>query len=226
MGRSRILVIDDEPEIRSTIADILVLDGHDVQTAEDGRDGLERIGRNQFDLILSDMRMPEMDGQALYEHLRHDHPQALRRIAFITGQAHDSKFGVFLKDTGAPVLGKPFTMHQLRELVDQMNTTVMSGEYAMNNEVAEKAREAEMMAVIEDIVKGSRGLVRDWTLLEDAETALQNGGLDGLVRFYRAYTEQPGSRATWIKATLQANGKSTLESEYKRFMAIYSGDSG
>ena len=120
MGRSRILVIDDQPEIRQTIADILVMDGHDVQTAQDGKDGLDRIGRNPFDLILSDMRMPEMDGQALYEHVRRDHPQALKRIAFITGQAHDPQFGVFLRETGAPVLGKPFTMHQLRQLVDRM----------------------------------------------------------------------------------------------------------
>jgi len=116
----RILVIDDESEIRHTIADILVMDGHDVQTAQDGKDGLERIGRNPFDLILTDMRMPEMDGQTLYERVRHDYPQALKRIAFITGQAHDPEFGVFLRETGAPVLGKPFTIHQLRQMVDRM----------------------------------------------------------------------------------------------------------
>ena len=120
MGRSRILVIDDEPEVRNAIADILLMDGHDVQTAEDGKDGLDRMGRHPFDLILSDMRMPEMDGQTLYDHVRHDYPQALKRIAFITGQAHDPQFGVFLRETGAPVLGKPFTIHQLRQLVDRM----------------------------------------------------------------------------------------------------------
>lgn len=81
---------------------------------------------------------------------------------------------------------------------------------AMNEEVTQTAREAEMMAVIENIVEGGRSLIRDWTLLEDAETAMRNGG----------------SRATWIKATLQAHGKNTLESEYKRFMAIYSGNAG
>ena len=44
----------------------------------------------------------------------------------------------------------------------------------MNEEVTQTAREAEMMAVIENIVEGGRGLIRDWTLLEDAETALRN----------------------------------------------------
>jgi hypothetical protein len=94
----------------------------------------------------------------------------------------------------------------------------------MNEEVTQTAREATMMAVIENIAEGGRGLIRDWTLLEDAETARRNGGPDGLMRFYRACLEQPGSRATWIKATLQAHGKNTLESEYERFMAIYSGN--
>jgi hypothetical protein len=94
----------------------------------------------------------------------------------------------------------------------------------MNEEVTQTAREAEMMAVIENIVEGGRGLVRNWTLFEDAETALRNGGPDGLMRFYQVCMEQSGSRATWIKATLQAHGKSTLESEYKRFVAIYSGN--
>jgi hypothetical protein len=96
----------------------------------------------------------------------------------------------------------------------------------MNDEVTQTAREADMMAVIENIVEGGRGLIRDWTLLEDAEAAVRNGGPDGLVRFYRACMERPGARATWINATLQAHGKNTLESEYKRFMTIYSGNAG
>jgi CheY-like chemotaxis protein len=48
------LVIDDECEVRETLADMLGMDGHDVQTATDGRDGLERIGRTPFDAILCD----------------------------------------------------------------------------------------------------------------------------------------------------------------------------
>ena len=128
MGRPRILVIDDEPDIRTALADILGMEGYDVQTATDGKDGLERIGRNPFDLILSDIRMPEMDGQVLYDHVRRDHPQALKRIAFVTGQAHDPELGAFLRETGAPVLGKPFTLHQLRQLVERM---IGRGRYAL-----------------------------------------------------------------------------------------------
>lgn len=68
---------------------------------------------------------------------------------------------------------------------------------------------------------GSHGLVRDWALLTHAQTALEQGGLEGLARFYRASVEQPGSRAIWIRATLEAHGRKTLASEYDRFMALY-----
>lgn len=78
-----------------------------------------------------------------------------------------------------------------------------------------------MMAVIMEIVDGGRGLIRDWSLLASAEQALRDGGAAGLARYYQGCIEQPGSRAAWIKATLEAHGKKTLESEYRRFTAIY-----
>jgi CheY-like chemotaxis protein len=120
MGRPRILVIDDEREIRETLADILGMDGPDVQTASDGRDSLERIGRNPFDLILCDLRMPEMDGRALYDEVRRDYPQTLKHIVFVTAQAHEPEYGPVLRENGAPVLDKPFTIHQLRHIVERM----------------------------------------------------------------------------------------------------------
>ena len=128
MGRPRILVIDDERVLRETIADSLRMDGFDVQAAADGKEGLALIGRTPFDVILSDLRMPEMDGRALYYEVRRDHPQALKRFVFVTAQAHDPEFGAFLRETGAPVLGKPFTLQQLRQIVERM---IGRGRYAL-----------------------------------------------------------------------------------------------
>jgi CheY-like chemotaxis protein len=128
MGRPRILVIDDERVLRETIVDTLRTDGFDVQASADGKDGLELIGRNPFDLILSDLRMPEMDGRALYDEVRRDYPQALKRIVFVTAQAQGPEYGPFLRETGAPVLEKPFTIQQLRHMVERM---VGRGRYAL-----------------------------------------------------------------------------------------------
>lgn len=89
------------------------------------------------------------------------------------------------------------------------------------NEAIETDQVAAMMAIVEEIAAGSQGLIREWQLLPNAEKALRDGGAEGLARFYRDCIERPGARAAWIKATLEAHGRKTLESENRRFMAVY-----
>jgi two-component system NtrC family sensor kinase len=120
MGRARILVIDDERAVRELISDALKIEGHDVYTADNGKEGLALIGQTRFDLVFCDLRMPEMDGQALYEEVQRDYPQVLKRIVFVTAQAHSSDYAPFLRTTGIPVIEKPFTLSQLRQMVVKM----------------------------------------------------------------------------------------------------------
>jgi two-component system NtrC family sensor kinase len=117
MGRARILVIDDERAVRDLISDALNIEGHEVVTAENGKEGLDLIGQYRFDLVFCDLRMPEMDGQAMYEEVQRNHPQVLKRIVFVTAQANSSDYGPFLRETGIPVIEKPFTLSQLRQAV-------------------------------------------------------------------------------------------------------------
>lgn len=120
MGRSRLLVIDDDPQVRDTIADTLRFDGHDVQTAAGGREGLALVSRNPYDLIFCDMRMPDLDGGALYDEIQRDYPRALKRIVFVTGEAHSFEYARLLRDSGIPLLENPITLQQLRNMVDRM----------------------------------------------------------------------------------------------------------
>jgi CheY-like chemotaxis protein len=120
MGRTTLLIIDDEPQVRGTIADILRFDGHDVQTAAGGREGLALISRNPYDLIFCDLRMPDMDGRARYDEIQRDYPRALKRIVFVTGQAHSFEYSALLRDSGVPLLEKPVSLQQLRIMVDRM----------------------------------------------------------------------------------------------------------
>lgn len=120
MGRARILVIDDERPVRELISDALKIDGHDVYAAENGKEGLDLVSGNRFDLVFCDLRMPEMDGQAFYEEIQRDHPQILKRIVFVTAQANSADYGPFLRATGIPVIEKPFTLSQLRQAVSKV----------------------------------------------------------------------------------------------------------
>lgn len=67
---ARVLVVDDEPDLRNLVADILIDAGHDVTTAKDGGAALEKAGIKQPDIILLDVMMPVMDGFEVLKRLR------------------------------------------------------------------------------------------------------------------------------------------------------------
>ena len=67
---AKILVIDDERAIRNTLKEILEMESHEVETAENGRIALDKAKQQQYDLIFSDIKMPEMDGMELLTALR------------------------------------------------------------------------------------------------------------------------------------------------------------
>jgi len=117
---ARILVVDDDPGVRPLIADILTLDGHEVDTAENGREALDRIAARRYDLIMSDLRMPELDGVGLYRELERQRPDLLRRVAFVTGTTEPPEYQRFLADTGVPVLHKPFNIADLQGFVQRL----------------------------------------------------------------------------------------------------------
>ena len=63
--RKQILVVDDEPNLRRVLAAQLSRDGYDVHTADDGEQALAVLGENHIDLVITDLRMPKMDGMEL-----------------------------------------------------------------------------------------------------------------------------------------------------------------
>jgi len=112
-----ILVVEDESGLRELIANILLLDHHEVDTVHDGVEALYRIEQRRYDLIISDLQMPNLDGPGLYEALRKRFGEALPRVIFVTGNAEAEQFMPFLAETGDPVLTKPFSGEDLRTLV-------------------------------------------------------------------------------------------------------------
>jgi CheY-like chemotaxis protein len=105
--RARILVVDDEPEVGQLLIDILERDGHRVDRASSGREALARLANGEVDLILSDLRMPDLDGPALYRELAAQRPELLGRLVFMTGDTLGGDMTGFLSETGVRVLEKP-----------------------------------------------------------------------------------------------------------------------
>ena len=119
--RACILVVDDEPLVAALMADALELvEGYEVDTAKNGREALEKIAARSYDAILSDLRMPELDGVGLYRELEQQHQSLLLRLAFVSGTTEPPEYASFLERTGATVLSKPFAVADLHRLVQRL----------------------------------------------------------------------------------------------------------
>lgn len=113
----RILVVDDDENLREVLPLILGKDDRTIDTARDGIEALELLNRNQYDVILSDLRMPGLDGPALYEALRAIPRTSIPRVIFMTGNTGTADYATFLQGTTEPILEKPFHIDVVRNLV-------------------------------------------------------------------------------------------------------------
>jgi signal transduction histidine kinase len=115
-----ILVVDDEPEIRDALAEILKGAQHRVVTASSGREALERMAAETFDVILTDIRMPDLDGRALYEEIERRWRAQCSRVVFVTGDTLASALREFVSESGRPVIEKPFLPSEVRRIVAEL----------------------------------------------------------------------------------------------------------
>jgi two-component system NtrC family sensor kinase len=122
-----ILVVDDEADIRDALADILADARHRVVTAASGREALEWMATEHFDVILTDLRMPDLDGRALYEEISQRWPGKAGRVVFVTGDTLASTLHEFVSESGRPVIEKPFLPSEVRRVVAEL---VAEGEVA------------------------------------------------------------------------------------------------
>jgi PAS domain S-box-containing protein len=117
---ARVLVVDDEPEIAALMRDLLETAGYDVLSAESGAVALALLAETPVDAIVSDLRMPEVDGAALWREVRLRWPALARRMLFVTGDTLSPAARSFLAETGCASLDKPFARADLLERVRDM----------------------------------------------------------------------------------------------------------
>ena len=115
----RVLVIDDEEEVRETLSDILTIANQEVQVCASAAEGLALLEAESFDLVISDLRMPDMDGMAFYRQVESRWPETARHLIFMTGDTLGQEYRRFLAECGRPVIEKPFFPGDLCELISQ-----------------------------------------------------------------------------------------------------------
>ena len=114
---ARILITEDEDSLRSFVARALRLDGHEAVEAADGAEGLDRLDEGTFDLLLSDIRMPVMDGIELAHKASEKYPGL--KILLMTGYAEQRERADDLAVKIIDVVSKPFSLPDIRIAVAQ-----------------------------------------------------------------------------------------------------------
>lgn len=116
MSSRSILVVDDEAELRDVVSRVLMDAGHRVTTAANGQEAIARVAQEEFDLVLTDVIMPERDGMQVITEVRKKQPRA--KIVAMSGGGHIPRDQYLKIATGLgahAILEKPFSN---RELVD------------------------------------------------------------------------------------------------------------
>jgi PAS domain S-box-containing protein len=119
-GRLAVLVVDDEAALREALLRFLRRRDIHGEGVADGWEAIRLLEQRDFDVIISDVRMPGMSGREFLERLRRDRPNLVARLVFSTGDAFTPETATLLKESGVPTVAKPFDFAVLERVVREV----------------------------------------------------------------------------------------------------------
>ncbi len=119
---SAVLVVEDEPALAEAVSDALADAGFLVDRAADGQSALDRARSRRYDLVICDLKMPRVDGQAFYRAAARTIPGLNRRIVFVTGGVVAADAEAFLEESGCRWLRKPYRLADLLRVAREVST--------------------------------------------------------------------------------------------------------
>lgn len=122
-----ILVVDDEPAVRKTLAEMLAAMGHRVMLADSGQNALQTLGGNDFDLVFTDLVMPEMDGWETARQIRKRWPEM--NVVLVTGYGTGTEPPAGEDSLVDGIIGKPFDFSQISQTING----ILPGEPTLEN---------------------------------------------------------------------------------------------
>ena len=116
----QILVVDDEPLVIDLLMDILTEAGYHVDTAANGVEACRKVGDRRYDLVITDVRMPEMNGIDLYRNVLTTRPELKGKVIFVTGDLIDKDVVDFLAEVNARTIPKPLEINAITDTVREL----------------------------------------------------------------------------------------------------------
>ena len=117
-GSLDVMVADDEPTIRLSIAETIKARGHRVRMAANGREAMDLIRDSFFDVVITDVRMPRLDGLTLFREIRSRHPDT--KVIIVTAYANVRDAVAALKEGAVDYLTKPCDLAEIGDRVDRI----------------------------------------------------------------------------------------------------------
>jgi PAS domain S-box-containing protein len=116
----RVLVVDDEAFLLECLVEAIGSWGCRVTACAQATEAIQKLKAETFDLIVSDIRMPDLSGIQFYDWIKQSQPAMADRVLFTTGDSFDPETRAFLERSGLPCLGKPFDLKRLRQTLDRL----------------------------------------------------------------------------------------------------------
>jgi nitrogen regulation protein NR(I) len=208
--RKQVLIVDDEPNLRKILSAQLSRDGYDVMTAEDGEQGLAMLKEHHIDLVITDLKMPKVDGMTLLRKALIDEPEL--PIVLITAHGTIDTAVEALKSGAFDFVTKPFDKDEVRQIVAKaLKTRELRGADATPASASQGARFG--------IIGTSQGITDLYAILErvaDTPTTVMITGESGTGKelVARALHEHSSRKdKPFIKVNCAAIPKELIESE-------------
>jgi DNA-binding NtrC family response regulator len=116
--KSRILVVDDQEDLRTVLSNELSSEGYDIETASDGDEAIASVQKSRFDLVLLDIKMPKVDGFEVLRFIKKNSPAV--KVIMLTGFA-DLKNAIESKKLGAEdFVSKPYDLVDLLTTIERV----------------------------------------------------------------------------------------------------------
>ncbi len=118
--QKRVLVVDDEKYILDFFVEAFQSLPMTIDTAKNGQAALKKMESLEYDIVITDYRMPQMSGKELFNWIKEQHPRLANRIVFVTGDTVSNETRSFFKENNCRFLAKPFKIEEVKEVVQQV----------------------------------------------------------------------------------------------------------
>jgi DNA-binding NtrC family response regulator len=208
---AKILVIDDDRPIRSTLKEILEFEKFEVVDAENGEEGLQEVAKNAFDLILCDIKMPKIDGLEVLQKVQESHPET--PVVMISGHGDIETAVAAIKQGAFDFIAKPLDLNRL--LVTVRNALDRNELVEETKQLRKKVHKSKL----NDIIGESDAIAEVKDMIEkvaptDARVLITGGNGTGKELVARnLHQNSPRSKEAFIEVNCAAIPSELIESE-------------